>query len=131
MFIEYNRNTDGNLTTDCTVRAIAEATDQTWERTYIDLCVLGYSFRDMPNADKVWSSYLRGKGFRRYAIPNTCPDCYTVRDFCADHPTGTGVLAVGGHVIAVRDGDYIDTWDSGDEVPMYYYMKEEKDAELL
>ena len=29
----------------------------------------------------------------------------------------------GGHVVAVEDGNYYDIWDSGDEVPTYYWMK--------
>ena len=123
MFIKYNHNPDEKLTIDCTIRAISVATDQTWERTYIDLCVLGFAYRDMPNTNYVLASYLRGKGFRRYAIPNTCPDCYTVRDFCNDHPYGTGILAIGDHVVAVKNGNYYDTWDSGDEIPMYFFMK--------
>jgi hypothetical protein len=29
-------------------------------------------------------------------------------------------------VVAVVDGDYYDTWDCGDEVPVYYFEREEK-----
>jgi len=35
-----------------------------------------------------------------------------------------GILATGTHVIAVGDGNYYDTWDSGQEVPIYYWRKE-------
>ena len=27
------------------------------------------------------------------------------------------------HVIAVENGDYYDNWDSGDEVPIYYWER--------
>ena len=57
-------------------------------------------------------------------IPNTCPDCYTIADFCNDHPYGTYILATGTHVVAVIDGDYYDTWDSGNEIPIFYWQKE-------
>jgi hypothetical protein len=30
--------------------------------------------------------------------------------------------------VAVSDGDYFDTWDSGDEVPVYYFEKDEKEV---
>lgn len=78
----------------------------------------------MPSANHVWGAYLRRHGFRRYALPDVCPDCYTVADFCRDHPSGVYVLALSGHVVCVEDGDYYDTWDSGAEVPAYYWQKE-------
>lgn len=72
-------------------------------------------------------AYLRKIGYKRKLIPNACPDCYTVKDFCVDNPHGKYLLATGSHVIAVIDGDYYDTWDSGNEIPIYYYVKEEKE----
>ena len=78
----------------------------------------------MPNANHVWGAYLRRKGFKRHSIPETCPDCYTVSDFCRDFPHGVYVLATNGHVLAVVDGDWYDTWDSGGETPLYYWRKE-------
>jgi hypothetical protein len=75
----------------------------------------------MPNSDSVWGAVLREEGFKRYIIPNSCPDCYTVKDFCIDHPRGTYVLGTGGHVVTVVNGDYFDSWDSGEEVPIFYW----------
>ena len=51
-------------------------------------------------------------------------DVYTVRDFCEDNPLGTFVLAIHEHVVCVVDGDYYDSWDSGGEIPIYYWTKE-------
>lgn len=52
-------------------------------------------------------------------------DLYTVNDFCIDHPNGTYILAIDGHVVCVTDGYYYDSWDSGDEIPIYYWIKEQ------
>ena len=52
------------------------------------------------------------------------PDYYTVQDFCIDHPKGTYVLGTGTHAVAVVDGYYYDAWDSGKEIPIYYFSKE-------
>ena len=123
MYKEKNLNPSGKRTVDCVVRAIAYATGSTWERTYLELTMEGYEKHDMPSSNAVWDSYLRKKGFERHLIPNTCPMCYTVKDFCKDHPNGMYVLATGTHVLAVEQGDYYDTWDSGDEVPIYYYVR--------
>ena len=73
----------------------------------------------------VWGAYLKKHGFVREVIPNTCPDCYTVADFCREHPKGTFILALSGHVVAVIDGKYFDTWDSGEELPIYYWHRKE------
>lgn len=125
MFESYNANPINNHVGDCTVRAISKALGQDWEKTYVDLAMEGLYLCDMPSANHVWGSYLRKKGFKRDIIPDTCPDCYTVRNFCEEHPNGTFILALINHVIAVINGHYYDTWDSGNEIPVYYWHREE------
>ena len=124
MWHSYNANPDGKNVGDCVIRSICAAEKSPWEDTYIGICAKGLLLHDLPSANRVWGAYLRQKGYTRHALPNTCPDCYTVADFTADHPTGTYVLALPNHVVCVRDGDWIDTWDSGDETPIYYWTKE-------
>lgn len=125
-WIKYNANPAGRQVGDCTVRAISKATGREWEKTYSGLAVQGLMLADMPSANHVWGAYLKHNGFKRHIIPDSCPDCYTVRDFCRDHPNGMYILALDGHVVAVQDGHYYDTWDSGNEIPIYYWQKEDK-----
>jgi hypothetical protein len=94
-----------------------------WNTIYLGVVLQGFKSKNMPSSNAVWGEYLRHKGFRRYAIPNSCPDCYTVADFADEHPKGRYLLATGSHVIAVINGDYYDTWDSGEEVPVYYFER--------
>lgn len=124
-FIKYNANPSRQRVGDCVVRSISTATGEYWEEVYIKLALQGYMMHDMPSANRVWSSYLRRNGFVRRAIPDDYPDCYSVKDFCHDHPKGIYVLGTGNHVICVIDGNYIDTFDSGDECPELYWYKEE------
>ena len=123
-YIYYNPNPAGRRVGDCVIRAISKLTGQDWEQTYIGVAVQGYISYDMPSSNAVWAEYLRRRGFKRYVIPDTCPDCYTVKDFCNDNSQGAFLLATGSHVVTVIDGDYYDAWDSGSEVPIYFWTKE-------
>ena len=76
MWIEYLNNPFGLRVGDCVIRAISKALNQSWEKTYIDLCVQGFMMSDLPSSNAVWSSYLKHKGFKRCTIQD-CPDCYT------------------------------------------------------
>lgn len=125
MFIPYNANPNNNNTIDCTIRAISKVLDRTWDEIYISLVVEGYIQKDLPNSNSVWGKFLYENGYRREIIPNSCPACYTVAEFCVDHPVGTFLLVTGDHVVAVIDGSYYDTWDSGNAVPVYYWAKGE------
>lgn len=77
----------------------------------------------MPSSNSVWNAVLTDQYFKRNTLPNTCPACYTIIDFCNDHPHGEYLVATGTHVVAVLNGNYYDTWDSGDEVPIYFYER--------
>lgn len=124
-YSHYNPNPTGKSVGDCAVRALSKALGQSWEDTYISLALEGFVRGDLPNADAVWGPYLRRNGFQRHFIPDNCPDCYTVADFATDHTQGTYILSMPGrHVVAVVNGMYCDSWDSGGEVPTYYWSKE-------
>ena len=77
--------------------------------------------RDMPSSDSVWGAVLKEHGFKRSAIPNTCPAYYTAEMFCRDNPHGTFVLGFGGHVATAVDGTLYDAWDSSQEIPLYVW----------
>lgn len=50
-FSYFNPNPEGKQVGDCTVRAIARATGQSWDATYIGLCLQGLIMGDMPSAN--------------------------------------------------------------------------------
>ena len=123
-FRYLNLNPYGNDTEDCTIRAISLFLDQSWDETYLGVVEEGFIQKKMPSTNDVWREYLYKRGCRRTRLPNYCPDCYTVNDFCEDFPYGDYLVKVEGHVVAVVDGCYYDTWDSGDEIALYYWKKE-------
>lgn len=125
MWVKENLNPKGKQIGDCTVRAIAKATGQTWDEVYTGLALQGFKQKDMPSSNSVWGKYLHENGFHRFAISDSCPDCYTVEQFCIDHPRGTYVLALQSHVVAAIDGCSFDTWDSSQEPIIFYWERTE------
>lgn len=123
LYKSYNPNPARNRAGDCTVRAICKATGQEWNQVFCALAAYGLTCKDMPSANHVWGKYLREHGFHRYMIEEEKDGC-TVADFCREHPTGTYILAIDGHVVCAVDGLYYDSWDSGQEIPIYYWEKE-------
>ena len=125
MWRQVNLNPKGKSVGDCTVRAIAIAAKSAWVDVYLDLCLLGMVMADMPSANAITTAYLKKKGFHRRTIPDDCPDCYTIADFCKDHQNGTYIIGTGSHLTTVIDGDLFDSWDSSNECPVYYFEKME------
>ena len=122
-FVYYNANPMEKSVGDCTVRAISTVLNKSWDEVFIGLAVFDYLNKDMPSGNKVWHEYLEANGYTKYSIPDDYPNCYTVLDFSKDYPVGSFILGTGEHVIAVIDGNYYDTWDSGDEIPAFYWKK--------
>lgn len=124
MFIYSNPNPYKKDSHDCVIRAISIATRKPWDDIFVGIVAEAFEQKDMPSINTVWGTYLtKHEGFIRHIIPNTCPTCYTVKDFTYDYPYGTYILGTGNHVVTIIDGDYYDTWDSGDAVPIYYFQR--------
>lgn len=125
MWIKANPNPCRQEEPDCVVRAISIATGQTWDKVHWDLCVLSHERCTMPSVNWLWEIYLRQNGFRKFVLPDICPSCMTVRQFCEDFPEGTYVIGTGSHAICAIDGDYYDLFDSGDSIGSYYFRRED------
>lgn len=126
MWIKYNPNPVNARVGDCAVRAVAKALDIDWEKAFALIAVNGFIMGDIMASNNVWGSVLRQHGFYRHIVPNECPDCYTIADFCADHPQGTYVVGAQNHVATVEGGNLYDTWDSSGEIVLYYWSKEKE-----
>lgn len=124
MWRRYNPNPQGLMVGDCTVRAICAVTGRDWRDVHLELCDLARGMADMPSSNRVWGELLRMNGFTRKKMIDRCPDCYTVEDFAEDHPQGVYLLCPPEHVVALIDGDWWDSWDSGRTTPTFYFRRD-------
>ncbi len=125
-FSYYNPNPVKNNTKDCAIRAVAKALDISWETSFALISSMAFNMGEVMDANAAWGAVLRQNGFYRDIIPNTCPDCYSVKDFCRDYPKGTYVLGFGDHAATVIDGVLYDSYDSSGKIPIYFWYKVEK-----
>ena len=121
----FNPNPAGRRVGDCAVRAVAKALNIDWETSYSLIAKNGFYMCDMPSSDSVWGAVLRQHGFNKHIVPNMCPDCYTAMEFVDDHNKGIYVIGFGGHVATAINGVLYDSWNSSNEIPIYYWTKEE------
>ena len=125
MWIYTNPNPCRQEEPDCVIRAIAIATDQSWDDVHWDLCVLSHIRCTMQSVNWLWELYLKSCGFEKFMLPESCPECITVRDFAKRYPRGTYVIGTGTHAVCVKGGNWYDMWDSADDTPTYFFRKKE------
>lgn len=128
MWIYSNPNPCRQEEPDCVVRAISIATDQDWDEVHWDLCTLSHIHCTMPSVNWLWELYLKQNGFEKFLLPENCPECITVREFCKRYRDGTYIIGTGSHAVAIVCGNYVDSWDSGDETPTYFFRKRKDDG---
>lgn len=121
MWINYNANPIANRVEDCAVRAVAVALDIPWDDAFDLIAHNAKQMGTMMHNNAAWGSVLRQHGFTRSIISNSCPDCYTVEDFCREYPEGIYVVGSNSHTATVIDGNLIDSWNSLGEIPQYFW----------
>ena len=111
---------------DCTVRAISKALDLTWVDAFklmIPYCIEYQVTNIFDCPIKTRKEILSELGFEYTGVSNKRGTKRpTVSSFAKEHKTGTYIINVANHVVAVVDGIYYDTWDSGD-CSVYGYFK--------
>lgn len=115
---------------DCQVRALSKVLGLSWVEAFditIPICreLQTYTFFDC-DQEKTKEAMSR-LGFDYTGVSNKKGTKRpTVDSFAKDHPHGTFIVKVARHVVAVVNGKYYDTWDSGDRSLYGYYTKREE-----
>ena len=122
-YINENLNPFHRRVGDCVIRAIAKVLNMSWDDVAIDLSMMMVTKKDIITSNSLWGEYLALNGFRRGVLPNTCPDCFTLKDFCREFPVGEYVVCTGNHVVTIINGNVYDAWDSSKEIPVIVWKR--------
>lgn len=121
MWIYANPNPAGKQVPDCVIRAICIALNKPWLEVSDELYEFARREYSVTCDDNVWGYYLYSLGFEPFLMPFTCPRCVTVKEFTKYYPMGTYIIGTGSHAVAVIDGNYYDSWDSGNVIPSFFW----------
>lgn len=124
-FRYFNPNPLAVRTRDCVIRAMCAVLGISWDDAFDLIAERAKQMGQTMDDNSVYGSILRQYGFYKAVVNHTCPDCFTARDFCLEHPVGVYVLGFDGHVAAVIDGKIWDSWDSSDLTVAYYWGEQE------
>lgn len=109
---------------DCVIRALTKVTGKEWLQVFEELVPIAKDFQCMPNGKPCYEAYLKQNGFTYQGVSNAKGTKRpTVDRFAKDHPQGVYFLRVANHCVAVVDGIYYDTWDSGTKSLYGYWSK--------
>lgn len=123
-FVRENVNPKGNRVGDCVVRALAKATNKTWDEVFQELCEIAFEEKQMPNDEAVWKAFAIKHGFIYRPLPKVQSGMKRpkVAGFVKGLGEGTYLLRVSKHLAMAKDGKYYDSWDCGSR-PLYGYWE--------
>ena len=119
MWIYANPNPKNKHVNDCVIRAVSIALNQSWYQTSDEIYSIAREDCDVTPSDVVWGRYLYLKGFEPFVL---CPKCLSIREFADMFAAGVYIIGTGDHAVCVIDGNYYDTWDSGDQIATYFWV---------
>lgn len=113
---------------DCTIRALSKVLDISWIEAF-DLTIPICREEQVPNIffapARIRNKMVESLGFKYYPISNKKGTKRpTIEEFAQDHPHGRYICNVANHEVAVVDGRYYDTWDSGCKSLYGYFERE-------
>lgn len=126
---KYNPNPQSRNIGDCTLRSYCAAFGIEWNEAFDIASRIAKENSSMVQyvAEKVLTEHFNCTVDEEYK-KTKAKDRITVNAFAMTHPYGTYVLHVRSHQVTVKNGEYWDSWDSGDKKVdrIYYLPKKEK-----
>lgn len=110
---------------DCVIRALTKVTGKEWLEVFDEITPISREMQIPFNCKPCYAEYLKRNGFAYTGISNKKGSKRpTVSSFAKSHQIGVYYLKVANHCVAVVDGHYFDTWDSGYKSLYGYWSKE-------
>lgn len=110
MYRYYNANPMLNDIEDCTIRALSVAEDISWDEAYKKLSDYARKKGLMLSSVKSVENYLDDHYYRE------CNYDITVGEFIEEHPVGTYLITMDGHITVLKNGINYDTFDCRDRL---------------
>lgn len=134
IFTPLNLNPKGKKASDCVIRAMAYATKQSWEDTYLEMAKLGIKEGLMINEKRLEEKYIKQKGFIKHKQPRTLNNkLYTIKDFIKEfgyeYEGKTIIFLVKRHLTVVHISSeesvavLYDIWDCCNQYIRNYYVE--------
>ena len=123
-FIRYNANPKDWKTGDCVVRALAAATQKTWEEVYEELCEIGKKKCRMPNEDQVINAFLKQNGF--FPVKQEKDEFgnwLDIEQLIDTYPEDILVIRTRRHLTTALQGTLVDTWNCSGQKAGRFYVK--------
>lgn len=111
MFKYYNANPLGRNVNDCTVRAFALATDQSWEEAY-DMLANSAKKECITFSEMDFINEFLKKNYCMYKLPR---GVYQLQDFLDLKLKGRWLITMPNHITCVIDGVCYDTFDPSEK----------------
>jgi len=124
-FHYHNENPKGKHTTDCVIRAIAVATNTSWETTLSNLTALAMKHSQMPIDKNLYAKYLASLGWDKHAQPRKhSGKKFTAAEFAQVLKGRPAIAHVGGHHMSFLNENKVwDTWDCSGRCVGNYWIK--------
>ena len=121
---EYNPNPNSRNIGDCSLRSYCAAFGITWDEAFDIAAKVAKRDKFMLNDGKVCKTIITeefGAEVDEKYAKTKAKDRITVNEFAMTHPYGTFILSIRGHLVCVKDGEYWDSWDSGEKKVVNIY----------
>ena len=128
-FIKYNKNPKNKKTNDCVIRAIATATNSSWEYIYSQLAEQGLKNGLMINDRRNWIKYLKNLGYEKQAMPRKEDRTrYTLEEFATEiaEEDKIYIVKLAKHITVIKNKNLIDTWNCSYKCVGNYWVIGEK-----
>jgi hypothetical protein len=125
---KYNPNPKSRNIGDCTLRSYCAAFGIEWEEAFDIASKIAKDNSSMIQyvVDKVLTEHFGcvvDEKYNKKVIKSK--DRITVNNFAMTHPYGTYILHLHSHLVTVKNGEYWDSWDSGDKkIDTVYLLSE-------